>query len=409
MTKEGFSPEYTRFRLLDALYAGLLTCVVSSIQFIPITKNHFQAQLLVVRDDSFFVGLCFAFVVQALATVWAAIASTLDYHKAITDSWKIYLGSLMGGTVAVIGAAVVVACNGGKYNPLWGSLFALPFCFLGSCMYVGKMSEALSWVSFVVRLYSVATFAGEALPFKKMVFTVIMGFIADIIPVLVTGALHALGLLPRKGPPPFDAFEVAIRDFVEASVIFGMEVGEHKKDLTRRQRAMHGAMSAALPTASRSLQLIMFRMTAALDGFITTCTVGRIDSTISQELWQPLQVDLRLLCSRACCVLDGSPKGLEEAGKLRVESTAVKRRIKQMLISYTKGLVKHEGWQWLVTGRELSRVEAALVAIPHFAEAVANYCEEKPGGIRRIRRRDYVISEDLCSAKVDVRFRCHLF
>ncbi|KAF4737849.1 hypothetical protein FOZ62_030564, partial [Perkinsus olseni] len=150
--------QYTRFRLLDALYTGLLTCVVSGIRFLPFARDHFEVQL------------------WALATVWAAMTSTLDYHTAVTGSWKIYLGSVMGGTISVVGAAIVVACNGGKYNILWGSLFALPFCFLGSCMYVGKMSEAISWVSFVVRLYSVATFAGEAEPFAKMAFTVVMGF-----------------------------------------------------------------------------------------------------------------------------------------------------------------------------------------------------------------------------------------
>ncbi|KAF4673539.1 hypothetical protein FOL47_010447 [Perkinsus chesapeaki] len=368
--------EYTSFEILDALYAGFMTCVASIPQFLPFTEVHYSRQLL------------------ALAAVWAAMSSSLDYKTAVSVSWKLYLGSALGGTMSVIGAAIVMACNGGQYNVFWGSLFAVPFCFLGACTYIGKMSEVVSWVSFVVRVYSVATFSGQAQPFGKMTFTVIMAFIVELVPLFVVAVLNVFGLLPRKGPEPLGVFEAAARDLFQLSVLTGMDAQSHEKELERRKEAVHSALAKALPVASRDLQLAMFRMAAILDGFNSACLEAPVGPVAKKELWDPLQADFRTLSSKAYLLI--SEGGSSEAiAEIRRTAAALKSRQKQMLLSYNKLLVKQEDWKWVLSGRELSAIEAALIAVPRFTDALATYLERKKEGRRQRQWRDVVGEGDM--------------
>ncbi|KAF4687041.1 hypothetical protein FOZ60_004366 [Perkinsus olseni] len=104
-------PRFSRFRLLNALYAGVMAGVMAGPMFI----SQFQA----VFDE----------IIMALGMIWAVRCSSLSFPVTCSTSWEVLIACLIGAAIiAVVMPLTTVICSG-TFNLYVCAVVTLPFCF----------------------------------------------------------------------------------------------------------------------------------------------------------------------------------------------------------------------------------------------------------------------------------------
>ncbi|KAF4655384.1 hypothetical protein FOZ61_007601 [Perkinsus olseni] len=349
-------PQFPRYQLLNALYTGVVACLCAIPQFLPVLEENLNRHL------------------YALAIVWSLNTSSLDFPTAREMSWKIFMGSCGGACLASAVVSLATAMNQGVYNPFWGTLLATPVCFAVATGQRSKFVNVYSYISCLLRMYSVVTFGG-ALPFVKIFSEMLAGCIAGFVPLTLVAILNCLNWLPRSRPNPLPLYEHSSTSFLESSVCFILDGERHRDELDRKLRKLASSRRAVMSsTTNDALKLCVFRMTGFLDCLRVSCTLDAFSSAAVKYFWEPVQTDMWYLVSGSIALLrDGptryDPAELEEAGKrLRIQ-------IKETMMNYSRDVADRKSV--LVSTREMARAESAMLATPRFSILAAEYARLK--------------------------------
>ncbi|KAF4687036.1 hypothetical protein FOZ60_004361 [Perkinsus olseni] len=272
-------PQFPRYQLLNALYTGVVACLCAIPQFLPVLEENLNRHL------------------YALAIVWSLNTSSLDFPTAREMSWKIFMGSCGGACLASAVVSLAAAMNHGVYNPFWGTLLATPVCFIVATGQRSKFVNVYSYISCLLRMYSVVTFGG-ALPFVKIFSEMLAGCIAGFVPLTLVAILNCLNWLPRSRPDPLPLYEHSSTSFLESSVCFILDGERHRDELDRKLRKLASSRRAVMSsTTNDALKLCVFRMTGFLDCLRVSCTLDAFSSAAVKYFWEPVQTDMWYLVS----------------------------------------------------------------------------------------------------------------
>ncbi|KAF4673538.1 hypothetical protein FOL47_010446 [Perkinsus chesapeaki] len=349
-------PSFTSFQLLNAAYGSLVACLVASGQFLPWFGDRFSIQLF------------------ALSTAWALAYTSLDYSFAVDFAWKTYIGACMGAALGAILVYVTAPLNGGVYSPMWASLFGLPFCFILAMGCQGKASEAYSYTSALLRMYSILAF-GEGEPYNKALFIIVVGFCSDMVPMLVVSVLNCFGMLPLKALPPLPRFEQALKSYLELSVFYLVDARKHKRYLDRKRDDLVEAFRAVLKAnVPKPLKLDASNVVGLLHGFHASATTRAFGRQAIEHFWAPLRGDIGKLASLMGMVLT-EPFDEELTRRLRDSSERLLRQVRVSTVEYGRKVA--DAKCPLFSTRELARIELALLIVPRCSLIVADYVEKK--------------------------------
>ncbi|KAF4719965.1 hypothetical protein FOZ62_001919, partial [Perkinsus olseni] len=200
-------PRFSRFRLLNALYAGVMAGVMAGPMFIP----QFQA----VFDE----------IIMALGMIWAVRCSSLSFPVACSTSWEVLIACLIGAAIiAVVMPLTTVICSG-TFNLYVCAVVTLPFCFAASmaapCNKC-KLVQLYDYKTTLTVVYLGLFFAKGDLQLRVVSVLAVSAW-STLVPLLLTAALNALRALPRSAPPPMPVFEGAAASYLETCVMFILE------------------------------------------------------------------------------------------------------------------------------------------------------------------------------------------
>ncbi|KAF4702028.1 hypothetical protein FOZ63_033539 [Perkinsus olseni] len=352
-------PQYPRYRVQVAIYAGILACICAVPQFLPTLQEALLQHLYV-------IGILYGF-----------ISASLDSATFMNLPWRLLVGVCAGAGSGYVVVLLVTAMGGGVYNPFYGTLLMFPFLFTFSLAQPTskcKLTQLYSYIACNLVMVSVVVFSG---PFPRKCFfsALFAGVLAFVVPVTLTGTFNILGLLPRTAPEPMPVFEYAVGNYFKSNACYILDGDLHKQELDELRRALVNARKAVLASVTDTdLRLCIFRLTSTLYGLRRASRWEPFSEAAVTHLWEPMQMELRNLMTYVTALLKHEVE-LDDIPDLKSTARNALIRIKRISIEYSRAVADQKSV--VISTREMARVEFAMLAIPRFAILVNRYFELK--------------------------------
>ncbi|KAF4673547.1 hypothetical protein FOL47_010455 [Perkinsus chesapeaki] len=352
-------PRFTRFSLLNALYAGCMAGLMTGPMFIPTFTQLFDSRIM------------------ALGTIWAVRCSSLDFQSACSASWTAVFGSLVAAAVIAVVIPFATAICGGSINLYVCSIVMMPFCFAASLAASStkcKLAQLYDYKTTLTVAYLVIFFGTSPLD-VSVVSVILVGAWSTLIPLLITSLLNLFGALPRSALPPMTVFERSAASYLETGIMFILEGELHQDELERKRDKLSEARKTLLrSTTSPDLKFCIFRMSSLLYTLRRSSRFTPLNKAAVEYLWVHVEREIFEMVSTMVVILrhEGDQADL---ARLRAGISVVSDKIRHTIIDYTRGVAKGQFDRLPVD--ELIRMEHVMLCITRLAKVVTDYCDIK--------------------------------
>ncbi|KAF4673544.1 hypothetical protein FOL47_010452 [Perkinsus chesapeaki] len=337
-------PQYPRYRLQVAAYAGFLACICAVPQFLPTLQRTLQQHLYV------------------MAILFTYAAATLNSKTFMVGPWNLLISICTGSSVGYAIVLLETAMGGGVYNHFFGVLLAFPFILLSSMVQATskcKLAEFYSYIPGNLMIVAVVAFSASE-PLRCLYSAMFAGVFMFVVLLTITGALNILGLLPLAAPEPLAAFEHAAATGFQMSVCYVLDGDLHQREMAEQRQQLVIARRAALTSASdANLRLCIFRMISTLYGLRRAARYEPFSETAVIHLWEPMQMELGRLVTKVTALLKHEVE-VEDIPDLKAAARDALIKIKKISIEYTRAVADQKSV--VISAREMARVEFAIEA-----------------------------------------------
>ncbi|KAF4673542.1 hypothetical protein FOL47_010450 [Perkinsus chesapeaki] len=346
-------PSIPVYKLLTALYTGVMACLCSWAIFI--TPDGRGANMTV------------------LAPIWALVSSFLNIHDNYDQSLRSIAGAFIGLFFTELIAIVITAGNTVEYDDWIGVAVAFPVCFLmalGDVATGSKLSNVFRSDVAMEAMYIPIAFPGGR-PFLHGALTAAAFMVGSTESFIATSILNAFNLLPRKDLPAIPAFAKRAADYYETLTAYWTSGMEHNDFVDRQRKVFEESWRAASREApTPELRSVIYRMASGLIALRDTMNDGRYSEGMLEHIWHPLMpdiVELRLevvYWLRTTAKPINTEKDIEQTDLMNL-ATELSSRLSQESISYSEKVL--EGESSLSPANDIVRFQFAMSLIAKFA------------------------------------------
>ncbi|KAF4673537.1 hypothetical protein FOL47_010445 [Perkinsus chesapeaki] len=346
-------PSIPIYKLLTAMYTGLLACLCSWAVFIMPGGRGAN--------------------ITVLAPVWALITAFLNISANYDQSLRSLVGAALGLFNTELVALLVTVCSTTGYNAWIGVIVSFPLTFLlaiGDPASGSKLCNVFRSDVAMECMYIPLAFPNGQ-PFYHGLLTSGAFAVGSAETFIATTILNAFNLLPRSSVPAIPAFARAAADYFETLATYVTSGTDHLNFIDRQRAQFDVAWRAAAKAAPNpKIRSIIYQMSSELIALRQTLRDGGYSQSILHYIWHPLVpdlVDLRLevvywLRQTAVPLKPGDEI---DATELLAMAEQVQGRLTDESLLYSKAVVSGESD--LSPANDIVRFQFAFSLIAHFA------------------------------------------